>query len=335
MSEQDGNDQDVATPTDAENVGTESADTENAVEGNAVVENANDELMPIEEILAAFSSLDNEYQRAAVDAAIARREEIVPHLIDILERAAKHPAGFYTIDSMAHIYAAFVLAHLKEPSAHTPLIKAFSLPSNEVWNLFDDVTTEYLPIMLFNTSGGSLEQLKAVAHDTTIDMFVRSAAMHAVNFAVVKGAAERDEAITFYRSLLEDRTRAEPDPDIWLSIAMDADGIYPEELIPIFEEMEREGLLDPMVYDLNAVQKTIDEGQEATLQRTAAEVDRYALDNIHDVLPEWVDRGEIAPLALLKARRQRQVAAQQQKKKKAQKKKKRKMARKSRKKNRR
>ncbi|RME77118.1 MAG: DUF1186 domain-containing protein, partial [Chloroflexi bacterium] len=48
----------------------------------------------IEEILAVLERHSGKYPREAIDAAIARREEIVPHLIRILEEVKADPAKY-------------------------------------------------------------------------------------------------------------------------------------------------------------------------------------------------------------------------------------------------
>ena len=42
-------------------------------------------------ILQALERFSGEYEQEAVDAAIAHREEITPHLIDSLEKVAANP----------------------------------------------------------------------------------------------------------------------------------------------------------------------------------------------------------------------------------------------------
>lgn len=79
--------------------------------------------MPMEtaEILHQFERYTGKFERAAVEAAVARREEVTPELLRILEdtvdRAAQLDAegGF-----MAHLYAMFLLAQFRETRAFGP-----------------------------------------------------------------------------------------------------------------------------------------------------------------------------------------------------------------------
>ncbi len=64
----------------------------------------------INEILATLEFNDGVYQREAVDAAIALKKEIIPHLIDILERVLADPAKYLDEPRyFAHIYAVMLL----------------------------------------------------------------------------------------------------------------------------------------------------------------------------------------------------------------------------------
>ena len=49
------------------------------------------EALQITDILEAFKRYDGEYKKSAVDGAIAKREEIEPHLIRILENLRANP----------------------------------------------------------------------------------------------------------------------------------------------------------------------------------------------------------------------------------------------------
>ncbi len=69
----------------------------------------------IKEILAALEFNKGIYQREAVDMAIALKEEIIPHLMGILEKLLADPAKYLDESSyFAHIYAVILLAHFRE-----------------------------------------------------------------------------------------------------------------------------------------------------------------------------------------------------------------------------
>ncbi len=118
--------------------------------------------MEIKEILKSFEICDKEYKRKAIDAALARREEIIPHLISVLEKVLHSPEKFAERDSdyFAHIYAFMLLGHFSETKAHDVIVDLFSLPNHLSSDLFGGSVTEDLPIVLFRTYGGNTRRIK-------------------------------------------------------------------------------------------------------------------------------------------------------------------------------
>jgi hypothetical protein len=87
--------------------------------------------MEITEILHQFERATGRFAQTAVEAAVARREEITPELLRVLEdtvdRAAELDAeGGY----MAHLYAMFLLAQFREARAYSLVVRFASLPGD-------------------------------------------------------------------------------------------------------------------------------------------------------------------------------------------------------------
>ena len=94
------------------------------------------------EILYQFERAAGRFARAAVEAAVARREEITPALLRILEgtvdRAAQLDAEG---DYMAHLYAMFLLAQFRETPACPLVVRFSSLPGDLLDSLCGDFLT--------------------------------------------------------------------------------------------------------------------------------------------------------------------------------------------------
>ena len=81
-----------------------------------------------------------------VDAAIALKDEITPHLIGVLEKLLANPNDYIANpDHYGHIYAVILLGYFGEPRAHEVIVDVFSLPGRVSNDLFGDIITEYLP----------------------------------------------------------------------------------------------------------------------------------------------------------------------------------------------
>jgi hypothetical protein len=142
----------------------------------------------IKEIPAPLEFNEGICQREAVEAAIALKEEIIPHLIDIPEKLLADSAKY--VDEpryFAHIYAVTLLAHFKVHQAHQSIVEIFNLPKQFVDPLFGDTITEDLPTLLYRTCGDSVEQIKGLVLNKEAYDYCRSSALRALNFAVVGG----------------------------------------------------------------------------------------------------------------------------------------------------
>ncbi len=114
------------------------------------------------EILEGFKYLKGVYEKDLVDAAIELREEITPHLVAVLEKLLSSPNNYIeNQDLFDHNYAVMLLGHFGEAKAHKALVDVFSLPGRLSNDLFGDIVTEDLPMILLRTCNGSLEHIKS------------------------------------------------------------------------------------------------------------------------------------------------------------------------------
>src|SRR2546430_11125473 len=78
--------------------------------------------METTEILHEFQRVTGKFARAAVEAAVARREEVTPELLRVLEETVDRAGQLDAEgDYMAHLYAMFLLAQFRETRAY-PLV---------------------------------------------------------------------------------------------------------------------------------------------------------------------------------------------------------------------
>lgn len=155
----------------------------------------------IQKIIDALDKDDGVYKREQMDAALELKEEITPHLIDILKKILIDPDKYLEEDHFAHMYAVILLGHFREPKAHKAIADVFSLPNDLPHELFGDLTTAHLPAVLFLTCNGSLDVIKSLASNKEAYQFCRISALEALVYAVVAGIAPREEIMRFYAGL--------------------------------------------------------------------------------------------------------------------------------------
>jgi len=197
----------------------------------------------IEAILQAFDLPPTTFRQAEVEQALQLRDELTSRLLGILEEVCSVPEKYTERDTLLPSYAIELLAAFKEPRAHPLIIKAFSFPIGVVDQLWGDITTETLPVLLYKTCGGTMDALKELALDQGVDEYVRSAAIDALRLAVLDDAWERGEAVALFRELL-DPERVDPDSPILETVLWSLEELFPDELLPILKKAYEDGLVD-------------------------------------------------------------------------------------------
>jgi len=298
--------------------------------------------LSIDEIVAAFKFNDGVYQREMVDAATARQYEIIPRLIEILQKVLADPEPYIkNEDRMDHIYALMLLGHLKAQAAHGVIADLFSLSEEILDDLYGDIVTGDLSAILANTCGGSLERMKTMALDPEVGEYARLSALEGMAYAVADDPNRRDEVVALFGSLFTGR-EAEEGSDFWGLLANTICDIYPEENMPVIEQAYEDGLISPGTIGFEAFERSMKEGRAATFEKLRARREAYSLDDLHASMEWWAcfEGGEelfspTGPTDLFFSDSYAPAMTQSKKSEKARKKKKRKQAKASKRKNRR
>ena len=93
--------------------------------------------MEIAEILSQLERATGPFPKAAVEAAVDRREEIVPELLRILEETIARPMEV-SGDCMVHVYAMFLLAQFREVRAYPLFVWLALLPDDTADSLLGE-----------------------------------------------------------------------------------------------------------------------------------------------------------------------------------------------------
>lgn len=241
----------------------------------------------IDEIIDAFCRFDGTYRRAYVDAALGMREEITPRLIGLLEIVRSEPARYAGDEEFAgHLYAAMLLSYWGESGAHQVIVDLFRLPAKQVDELFGDMITEDLPLILFRTCGGSMELIQALAADPRADEYCRASALTALTYAVAEGVAPRDEMIAFLRTLFQP-DKAARDSFFWDALIVAAVDLYPQELTEEIRQAFQDDLIDESIIDYAEVQATLRRDPTRGMARLQEELKRKTRPKFHDWMDWW------------------------------------------------
>ncbi|MFZ5450515.1 MAG: DUF1186 domain-containing protein [Thermodesulfobacteriota bacterium] len=240
-------------------------------------------------ILQTLERYSGTYEREAVDAAIAHREEITPYLIESLEKLAADPAYYLAdLNYYLYIHGLMLLGHFRETKAHQAIIQVFglALSNDDLYKLFGDITTEHLPIILFNTCGGSFDLIKSLVLNQHADDFVRGAAAQALLYGVAAGQLPRQEVLDFFSTLFTGE-EAEPFSAFWDHIGNCILDLQPQELLPVLQAAGERGLLDRILFADEYISRALSLSVDECLNRIRREMERGSLDDLHRHMSSW------------------------------------------------
>ena len=201
--------------------------------------------METAEILQRFERITGKFEQAAVEAAVARQEEIVPELLrimdDTVERAEELDAeGNY----MAHLYGMYLLAQFREVRAYPILVRFASLPGDLLDSLCGDFITEDLGRVLASVCGGELEGIQSLIENEDTDEWVRSAALSSLVALVAAGQKSREEILSYFAELFRGKLVRQVS-HVWDVLVSSTSDLYPVELMGDIEQAYHDGLVDP------------------------------------------------------------------------------------------
>jgi hypothetical protein len=240
----------------------------------------------ISEILRQFERNTGEFPRAAVEAAVAQRDEIVPELLRVLEHTVGHAAELEADhDYMAHLYAMFLLAQFRESRAYPLVLRFASLPGDLPDALGADFIADDLGRVLASVCGGDVSAIQNLIEKEAVNRWVRCSALSALVTLVATGLKSREEIVSYFAELfrgkLQRRCR-----EVWGALVSCACDLYPDQLIADIERAYQDDLVDPLYIALEDVRNDLARGEERTLSNLAS---RHSLveDTVAEM--EWWD----------------------------------------------
>jgi hypothetical protein len=253
--------------------------------------------MEIDEILEEFAWFDGKFKREAVDAAVARRDEIIPELLLVLEEIAD-PEMAAGLDAdggyMAHLYAMYLLAQFRETRAYPLMVRIGLLPSDLLESLFGDCITESFGAVLASVCGGALEGIQSLIENPDADEWVRGAGLGGLTTLVAAGVKSREEIIDYFGLLFHGKL-TDKNEIVWTDLVNYSVDVYAPELLGDIERAYEEGLIDTTMIDLDDVRKDLAQGEEWALARLATNPHRRLVDDTVKEMEGWASFKEDQP----------------------------------------
>jgi len=223
--------------------------------------------MEIPEILKQLEfNRDAKLAVEAIRAAQERRDEIIPHLLEIVRHAAADLEGVIVGDYIADLYAMTLLGEFREPKAYPEIVNLFTRPgqSSLAAELTGDVVSEHLGRILASVCAGDTSLIKQMIENPENDEFVRWAGLIALLTLMANGQLSRDELVAYFRFLFANLER-EPS-DVWTGLVDSCLQIWPGDLEDEIATALKEYLADNSVTDV----ETISEASRGGLEKAMA-----------------------------------------------------------------
>lgn len=221
--------------------------------------------MEVAHILEELAYDLGELPREAIESAIAKKTQIIPYLLEILEDAIKRIDEIIEDDNyQGHLYAMYLLAQFREERAYPLIIELFSFPGEIPHAIAGDVLTEDLARILASVCGKNIDPLIALIEKSSINEYVRAACQTCLVILVGCGLVSRLKVIDYFKSLFEGKLERVPS-FAWDNLAACCCTLYPEELYPYIRKAFEENLINTTFINLENVASIMSEEKQARL----------------------------------------------------------------------
>jgi hypothetical protein len=238
--------------------------------------------MDVQEILQQFATNTRTFPREAVAQAIAQHEAITPELLRVLAEAQHTIEDLPASDSMAHIFAIYLLAQFREPRAYPLIVEFFSIPGDIALDTTGDVATEDLGRILASVSCGDIRLMTTLVENEHANEYVRVAALRGLVTLVACGEQSRDDIVAYLQHLFQGGLAREV-PFVWYGVVSASNDLYPDELYDDIKHAYDEELIEPGFIGLDDIDETLQRGKERVLDELHRN-QRYSL--ITDAITE-------------------------------------------------
>lgn len=244
--------------------------------------------MDTTEIISDLERIDGSFPGTAMAAAVEKKEEITPELLNLLEKVTSDIEPYRrNEDYFGHIYAMFLLAQFRESRAWPVIWKFFALPEEITWELTGDIITEDLGRILASISVGDPKAPGKMIADPIFPDLVRTAALDAMLILFKSGEISREELIHYFSSLysggLENRSSL-----VWNHLVVSSVNIYPEELMEEIKKAYEKGLADDDFIPFSQVDDALQSGMNRVLDWLQNNPDYTLVNDAISDVSKWL-----------------------------------------------
>jgi len=236
--------------------------------------------LSLKQLIAALDAPHDELPEKLLREAQARRQEITPSLIEVLQHAVGLKREGATYQGNAPFFAMFLLAEFRAKEALPVVMQLLELPDESRYELIGDANTEVLPGLLAAIVD-DVETLEAALSNPALEHMAYWNCAAAMVVMVQMGRLSRGEAVRRLRAHLR-RAIQQDDHDRATAIVHELSYLKPREALDDIAKAFERGLVDEFLITLDDVHFLIKSESES--RRT--EGSPYVEDTVEE-LRHW------------------------------------------------
>jgi hypothetical protein len=227
------------------------------------------------ELLARLNYSDSaRFPKAAIQEIIARRDEMVPHLIALLESVHADPAEY--LDGprvMLPTYAAYLLAQFREARAYRPILALLNLEGDLAELIFGDSLTEDMHNILACVFDGDEAPLRALIENPLAYEYARaSAGLRTYPALIHFGHITLAAVENYFKDLFDHKLEREPS-HVWNNLCSVSADLGFAALLPLIHQAFDDDLCDPFFDRFEHIEKRITSGGDPRWMRDCEPID--------------------------------------------------------------
>jgi Protein of unknown function (DUF1186) len=228
------------------------------------------------------------FPREAVEAAISEQAAITPVLIETL-KDCKNNLDELLEDSgyILPLYVLYLLAQFREKAAYPVIIDFFSTPGDAAMDITGDVVTEDLGRIIASVFDGNLTPIKQLIENREVNEYVRGAAIDSLMTLVAQNIITRTEVVEYFKELFQEKLDRIPEDYILNKLVIDTCYLCPIELKSDIEKVFEDGLIDPMFIRRGDVDRYLEIGVEAALEKLSNKKHHHLINNTIVEMEWW------------------------------------------------
>lgn len=208
----------------------------------------------------------------AVEEAQRRRDEIIPHLIDLILQATERARAGKNQENIGHQLAIYLLTEFQAKEALPAIVEVLTLAHDGALDVFGEAVSGDLNRIITTLASDQLDLIDELISNRAINVYLRWEMLQYCLLLVRDGRLTREEAVArLCRHLSEmleadDREFTGSDYEFVSAIIVELSKLAPPEAMDAIKAAFDRNLVDASIVDLDFVERCVAEG-DAGFQR--------------------------------------------------------------------